>query len=230
MSIEHLLANIDYRPKDETLFLRAMTHKSYSKQNGAHALDNNERLEFLGDAVVDMVVGDILFDMFPDDTEGNLSRKRASLVNEDSLYNLAMRLKLDETLLVSENDHGSNLRTNKRLLAGALEAVIGAIFKDGGYPAASAWITELYRNHVNYEFSEHDFAKDYKTRFQEMIQEKLKVTPVYELAKISGPDHQKQFTVHVLVNGQVYGEGTGDSKKEAAQLAAEAALKRMGND
>lgn len=222
--VEKLQTLIGYTPKDPTWLQLAMTHKSHNRDAA-----NNERLEFVGDAVIDFVVADMLFERFPEDTEGNLSRKRAALVNEDSLYNLAMRLKLDECLLVTTGEAESQLRANKRLLAGSLEAVIGAIYKDGGFQVAYDWVKALYSENGSYNFSQYDFEKDFKTRFQELIQEKYKVTPNYKLIDIQGPDHQKVFRVQVLVDDQVYGEGTGESKKIAAQVAAEAALKRMND-
>ncbi len=221
--LEKLTELIDYTPKDPKWFELAMTHKSFDKTQG-----DNERLEFIGDAVVDLVVADLLFDFFPEDDEGPLSRKRASLVNEECLSNLAMRLRLDEVLRVSTNENESALRTNKRLLAGSLEALIGAIYKDGGFAAAYEWVRKLYQELSGRDLAHFDFEKDYKTRFQEIIQEQRKITPAYQLAGISGPDHQRVFTVQVLVEGEIFGEGSGESKKVAAQLAAKSALQRMG--
>jgi len=225
LDIAKLQAVLGYEAKDTQWLIEALTHKSTARKDPEAV--NNERLEFMGDAVVDMVVADMLFDQFPDDDEGKLSRKRASLVNEESLYNLAMRLQLDEFLVV--NEAGTALRTNKRLLAGALEAVIGAIYKDSGFEKAYAWVKDLYEQNTDSKFSEHDFAKDFKTRFQELVQEKFKVTPIYKLIGIAGPDHQKQFKVQVMVEDQVYGVGEGESKKVAAQAAAEIALKRFND-
>ncbi len=226
-----LQTQIAYQARNTALLMQAMTHKSFIKRNPKHEVGNNERLEFLGDAVVDLVIADELYKMFPGDNEGSLSRKRASLVNEDTLYNLAMRLKIDEFMLVDDDSErgGASLRSSRRLLSGALEAVIGAIYEDQGFEAASQWIRQLYRDEGFYRFNDHDFEKDYKTRFQEKIQEKLKVTPIYRTVGISGPDHQKLFQVEVLVSGEVYGLGQGESKKIAEQVAAENALKRMND-
>lgn len=223
-TLDRLIQEINYTPNDPNLLRAAITHKSYLKQHSEAVWGDNERLEFLGDAVVDLIIADILFDMFPDDTEGHLSRKRASLVNEESLYNIAMRIRLDDCLLVEENQ---SLRTNKRVLSGALEAVIGAIYEDSGFDRAKNWVSDVYHQHASFEFAEHDFARDYKTRFQELIQEKWKVTPNYRLVSLSGPDHAKTFRVQVLVNDEVHGEGEGESKKIAEQMAAQAAMKRF---
>jgi ribonuclease-3 len=221
-----LQKKIAYVAKDPKWLRMAVTHSSFNKKN-AHLVDGDyERLEFVGDAVLDLVVANMLFDQFPKDDEGHLSRKRASLVCEESLYNIAMRLQLDECLLIDEGEERQGLRTNKRLLSSALEGLIGAIYKDGGFEKAYAWVENIFHTQIDHEFAEHDFVKDYKTRFQELIQEKLKITPIYKMSDVFGPDHQKMFRVQVLVNDEVYGEGTGESKKLAAQMAAEQALKR----
>lgn len=222
--LDKLQTNLNYKASDTHWLQMALTHKSFNKDG-----ENNERLEFIGDAIVDCVVADILFDQYPEDDEGNLSRKRAALVNEESLYNLAMRLKLDECIQVSGGEAEATLRNNKRLLAGSLEAVIGAIYKDAGYAVAFNWVKNLYVQEGIVDFSQYDFEKDYKTRFQEIIQEKFKITPVYKLIGISGPDHQKVFNVQVLVGEDVFGEGSGESKKVAAQAAAQAALAKVND-
>ncbi len=221
---------IAYAATNKNLIVQALTHKSYRKRYPDHITGNNERLEFMGDAVVDLVIASDLYEMFPEDNEGSLSRKRASLVNEEALYNLAMRLKLDEYLLVDDGERSGNLRMNRRLLSGALEAVIGAIYEDRGFEIAKKWIQDLFVESGFYQFSDHDFAKDYKTRFQEMVQDKLKVTPVYRTVSIAGPDHKKVFTVEVTVLDQVYGEGAGESKKLAEQVAAQNALQRYQDE
>ncbi len=219
---------IGYEASNPLLMVQAMTHKSYIKRNAKHEVGNNERMEFIGDAVVDLVIADELYKMFPQDNEGSLSRKRASLVNEDTLFNLAMRLKLDESILVDDGERGNgSLRTSRRLLSGAFEAVIGAIYEDRGFSEAQKWIYTVFEQAGYFNFNAHDFEKDYKTRFQEMIQEKHKITPVYRTVGFTGPDHQKMFKVEVLVADEVYGDGEGESKKIAEQVAAEKALKRI---
>lgn len=228
--IVQLQEKINYVAKDPKWLQLAITHSSYLKKNSHLVSGNYERLEFVGDAVLDLVVANMLFDKFPSDDEGGLSRKRASLVNEESLYNISMRMKLDECLLLDEAEERQGLRANKRLLASVLEGLIGAIYKDSGFAKASEWVENVYNNHISHEFTDHDFSKDFKTRFQELIQEKLKITPTYQMSDVFGPDHQKMFKVQVLVNDQVYGEGTGESKKVAAQMAAEQALKNYGEE
>lgn len=225
--LDRFQKQISYEAQNTQLLVQALTHKSYRKRYQEHPTGNNERLEYMGDAVVDMVVASDLYDMFPEDNEGSLSRKRASLVNEETLFNLAMRLKLDEYFLVDDGERSGNLRMNRRLLSGALEAIMGAIYEDRGFEAAKKWIQTLFTESGFYEFNAHDFMKDYKTRFQELVQEKMKVTPSYRVVAISGPDHQKSFTVEVLVQDQVYGLGAGESKKIAEQEAAQNALQKF---
>ncbi|MBY0385471.1 ribonuclease III [bacterium] len=228
--LKALQTQIGYQAQNDRLLLQALSHKSYIKRNLEHPVGNNERLEFIGDAVVDLVIATDLYRIFPEDNEGSLSRKRASLVNEETLYHLAMRLKLDEFILVDDVENGkNNLRSSRRLLSGTLEAIIGAIYEDRGFETAKAWTQKLFEEQGFYQFSDHDFAKDYKTRFQELIQEKMKVTPSYRTVGFSGPDHQKMFQVEVLVFDEVYGVGEGESKKMAEQVAAENALKRMND-
>lgn len=228
--LKNLQTQLGYQALNENFLLQALSHKSYIKKNPKHPVGNNERLEFIGDAVVDLVIASDLYKIFPEDNEGSLSRKRASLVNEDALYELAMHLKLDDYILVDDGESGkNNLRSSRRLLSGTLEAIIGAIYEDQGFEAAKVWTQNLFEKHGFYQFTDHDFAKDYKTRFQEMVQEKLKVTPSYRTVGFSGPDHQKLFQVEVLVQDEVYGVGQGESKKMAEQVAAENALKRMND-
>lgn len=224
--LSKLQAYINYEAKDPTFLRTALTHKSYIKSKSAdpECREHNEKLEFIGDAVLDLIVADRLYKMFPLDNEGNLSRKRASVVNEESLYNLAMILKIDECLLLGEGEEMQGLRYNKRILASALEAIIGAIYLDRGYDSVNGWLSEVFQNYMNEQFTEHDFAKDFKTRFQELAQEKWKVTPTYDVRDVGGPDHQKRFFAQVRVKNDVMGEGFGESKKSAAQMAASAAL------
>lgn len=224
-----LQKKINYTAKDPCWLQMAITHSSFLKKNSKECSGDYERLEFIGDAVLDLVVANILFDKFPQDAEGPLSRKRAGLVNEESLYNLSMRLQLDECLLIDEAEERQGLRQNKRLLASVLEALIGAIYKDSGFGVAAAWVENLYRENLSCALEEVDFTKDYKTRFQELIQEKMKITPIYQMCEDFGPDHQKKFRVQVLVGSEICGEGLGESKKVAAQMAAEQALKRYQN-
>ncbi len=228
--LDELQKQISYKAENPQLLLQALTHKSFIKRHAQHLVGNNERLEFMGDAVVDLIIADELYKKYPEDNEGSLSRKRASLVNEDSLYNLAMRLKLDDYILVDETENnGLSLKTSRRLLSGCLEAIIGAIYEDRGFVAAQTWVQTLFEDAGYYRFEAHDFEKDYKTRFQEAAQEKFKITPMYRTVSISGPDHQKQFTVEVLMGDEVYGCGVGDNKKMAEQVAAEQALQRIMN-
>lgn len=225
IEMDRFLKSIHYEARDTAVFYTALSHKSYFKNNQSHNWGNNEKLEFLGDAVLDVVMADVLMDTFPDDNEGNLSRKRASLVNVDQLSELAMCLGVDQFLLMGEGEETQGLRKNKRILAGAMEAIIGAIYKDSGFDTTAAWVQKIYRETLSLEFSEHDYLRDYKTRFQEMAQELWKVTPNYQVKEVDGPDHKKMFRVEVFVGEKSFGEGAGESKKAASQCAAEVAIK-----
>ncbi|MCB9073645.1 MAG: ribonuclease III [Bdellovibrionaceae bacterium] len=215
--------------QESPLYEQAMTHKSVSKDS-AETL-NNERLEYLGDAVIGLVVADILYKFFPLDDEGNLSRKRASLVNETTLSKVAAHFGLQDFLRVHHSQSLEDFKSNARITASLFEALVGALYLEIGFMETFQWLHHVYENVVTVSFSEHDFSSDYKTRFQEKIQSQFKVTPRYETTEVSGPDHQRLFTVTVTVNGVVYGTGQGLSKKNAAQEAAKMALERMdGNE
>lgn len=230
IAIQELQDAINYQANNPSWLYTAITHKSYFKNNKGFNWGNNEKIEFLGDAVLDVIMADILMDTFPDDNEGNLSKKRASLVNVESLSKISLELGLDQFLLIGEGEETQGLRENKRILAGTLEAVIGGIYKDRGFRAAYEWVQTTFRKTLSREFSEHDFRRDFKTRFQELAQEKWKITPVYKVKEVEGPDHKKMFKVEVYVGDDCYGEGSGDSKKSASQQAAEVALVKIDTE
>lgn len=216
---------INYQAKSEKWLRQAFCHKSFHKENPE--FDHNEVLEFLGDAVLDLVVSDMLMERFKDDKEGSLSRKRASVVNEDRLFEIACSCDMDKHVLIGEREANNKLRENPRIVASVFEAVVGAIYKDSGFPVVDHWIRERFGDVINQAFSEHDFEKDYKTRFQEWVQEKYKRTPRYILREQSGPDHAREFTMEVFIGDESWGEAKGQSKKMAAQNAAKQALKRI---
>ena len=216
---------LSYQSKNADWLLEALSHRSYHKENPE--CPHNEILEFLGDAVLDLVISDMLIEKFSGDQEGSLSRKRASVVNEDRLCELAQKCRLDEFLLVGAREENNNLRTNPRILASALEAVIGAIYKDSGFERVNLWIRQEFSLVIDQAFSEHDFEKDYKTRFQEWVQDKFKRTPRYVVIEQVGPDHAREFTMEVFIGDDSWGTAKGASKKMAAQNAAKQALERI---
>jgi ribonuclease-3 len=226
-----LEASLGYRFTSPELLSLALTHKSFAyEQNGGvnSTRANNERLEFLGDAVLDLALGDLLMRAFPDDTEGALSKKRASLVNEETLARLALGLKLEELVRLGKGETKTGGLFKPRILASGLEAVFGAIFLDAGFTGALDVVARLFEPLVTeLAVSTVDYQLDFKTRLQEMIQEKRRATPTYRIETESGPDHDKTFEVSVWVAGEVLGYGTGKSKKAAEQDAARQALEKM---
>jgi ribonuclease-3 len=224
------------------LLEQALTHKSYANEQQSAALvadavsapapvavvGDNERLEFLGDAVLDLALSAELMNRFPTDPEGGLSKKRASLVNEDTLAKLAQELKLEELIRLGRGEQKTGGVTKPRILASSLEAVLGAVFLDGGFAAAVASIEKLFAGKMTeIASSDVDFRHDFKTRLQERVQELHKSTPTYKVEGESGPDHDKKFAVSVGVGENQLGLGTGKSKKAAEQDAARQALEKL---
>lgn len=209
----------------------ALTHRSYAQEQAARDEPQpyNERLEFLGDAVVDLAVTQCLVERLPDAPEGRLSTLRASVVNERSLAAAARALRLGEALRLGRGEERSGGREKASILADAYEALMGAVFLDGGWPTAFA----LVRAHLE-EALEAAVAgrieADHKTRLQELAHQRGDAPPVYALAGLAGPDHARTFQVEVSVGGQVLGRGRGHSKKEAEQRAAAEALTALAGD
>lgn len=214
---------IGYRFRRKEDLIRALTHKSFANEQ-KNGNEHNEKLEFLGDAVLDLVVGELLFEKFPKDTEGGLSKKRASIVNEEVLSEIAQHLKLNESLQLGKGEIQTGGAQKPRLLASAFEALIGAVFLDGGFEVGRVFVRREFENIVESLKDQSDFEKDYKTRLQEIVQKNDKETPRYELVKEDGPPHDRTFWCCVLVHDQVVGEGSGKSKKIAEQMAAKATL------
>jgi len=223
--IESLEKRIDYKFKDEQLIIEALTHKSFKKPY------NNERLEFLGDAVLDLIVGEYLFKKFPKKDEGTLSKIRASLVNEGGFAKLANAIKLGQYLYLSAAEENNNGRTKPSLLSNAFEALIGAIYLEAGLEKAREVSIKLLEE--TYPKIDLDtLCKDYKTALQELTQAVYGVTPSYELLGAVGPDHNKVFEVAVKLNDKLISKAKGKSKKSAQQEAAKIALDKLkeGNE
>jgi len=209
--------------KDLSLLQRALTHRSYLNEHPEHALEDNERLEFLGDAVLDFVAGAWLYNRFPEMDEGRLTRLRAGLVRTETLAEFAQRYALGSTLLLGRGEAESGGRTRHKNLCGAFEALVGALYLDQGMTAARAFVEPLFGpaldNILNYAGD-----KDAKSLLQEWSQAELGLTPVYRTVASEGPDHAKRFTVAVMIGQTECGRGVGHSKQAAAQLAAQHAL------
>ncbi|MCJ8278166.1 MAG: ribonuclease III, partial [Bdellovibrionales bacterium] len=203
LDLDKLCQAIGYQVKNEELLKQALCHKSFSKENSEWL--HNEKLEFLGDAVLDVIISDLLMKKYKDDQEGSLSRKRASIVNEDRLFQLGTERNLPEFILLGTSEKGNRLFENPRIVASAFEAVVGAIYRDAGFDAAFEWVEGVFSDLIDQAFSEHDFAQDYKTRFQEWAQEKHKTTPKYKVVGQEGPDHARVFFMEVYLNDELWG-------------------------
>jgi len=211
------------RFEDLDLLDEALTHRSHSHENPRLPERNNERLEFLGDAVLSLCVGHMLMEKFPSEAEGQLSKRRAALVNETPLSDLAGRLGLGEYLLLGRGEEASGGRMKGSILADAFEAVIAAVFLDGGYEKASRFIRGMFEPLLE-ENSLYSRFRDFKSELQELSHTRFQATPSYALTGESGPDHEKLFEVRVTITGVVTASGTGRNKKEAEQQAAMKAL------
>ena len=209
--------------RDLSLLQRALTHRSYLNEHPEHFLEDNERLEFLGDAVLDFIAGAWLYDRFPEMDEGRLTRLRAGLVRTETLASFALRYRLGDALLLGKGEDDSGGRKRPKNLCGAFEAVIGALYLDQGMSAVRAFVEPLLEPALA-DMLERDAEKDAKSLFQEWSQATLGATPAYRTVESFGPDHAKQFTVEVLIGSTVCGVGVGSSKQVAAQDAAQRAL------
>ncbi|HYB22139.1 MAG TPA: ribonuclease III [Thermodesulfobacteriota bacterium] len=221
-----LQKKIGYRFKSLDLLNQGLRHKSFVHENLQEQGRDNERLEFLGDAVLDLVVGHLIMERYPDYPEGSLSRLRAAVVNEVRLARIAKDLSLGEYLLLGKGEEMTRGRGKNSILAASLEALLAAVYLDGGFQKAFKVISQLFS--LPLEMAEKEsFYQDFKTKLQELSQETIKATPRYVMAKEFGPDHDKIFGVKVLIQGKVAGVGAGKSKKEAEQRAAQRTLRKL---
>ncbi len=215
--LEPLEKRLGYTFKDKKLIIEALTHKSFKQPY------NNERLEFLGDAVLDLVVGEHLFTRFPKHDEGKLSKMRASLVNEEAFTRLANVIKLGSYIYLSNAEENNRGRTKPSLLSNAFEAIMGAIYLECGLDKVTEIMVKLL-DETYEELTLDSLFKDYKTSLQELTQAHFGMTPEYCLIHSRGPDHLKEFEISVKIDGKEYASALGKSKKSAQQEAAEIAL------
>lgn len=216
---------LDYRFSDRQLLVTALTHSSYVREHGGGEQDN-ERLEFLGDAFFDAVIGEELFRMFPRKEEGFLSRVRATIVCERSLADKAGQIGLGAFLRLGRGEEKTGGRERSSVLADAMEAVIGAVYLDGGFEEVKKMTLVLFAPEIEETARGHYQTHDYKTRLQEVLQARGITDIRYDVLKEDGPDHDKTFTTGLYVGGELCSEGTGKSKKEAQQQAARKLLER----
>lgn len=216
---DRLCAALGYVFNDASFLVRALTHRSHAHEASQRGADN-ERLEFLGDAVLGLATSALLSELLPTAKEGELTKRRAEIVRESSLAQIARDIGIRDALLLGRGEERSGGRDKPRLLASALEACIGAIFLDRGFDAAFAVLRTLLEPRLN-DFTAQ--ATDYKSRLQERTQAEGQKTPRYEMLEVTGPDHERRFTVAILVEDVVAGKGEGRTKLEAEQAAARAA-------
>ena len=222
--IKDLETALGYRFRNITLLQRALTHSSYANERFHDGLMSNERLEFLGDSILGMVVAEYLYRNYPDRPEGELTRIRADMVCETSLAAIADRLGLGQHLMLGHGEEQSGGRARPSILADAVESIIAASFLDGGMEAACGIIQRFLLKEIP---AKKPNNADYKTMLQELVQQKKNQTISYQLVGESGPDHNKHFVVELWVNGQPVSTGEGTSKKRAEQNAAKSAVEQL---
>lgn len=220
--MQELQTKLNYQFKDRDLILTALTHSSYANE---HKCQSNERLEFLGDSVLGMVVAAYLYRLYPDMSEGKMTRLRAELVCEQSLHRVAGRMGFGEMLRLGKGEELSGGRGRASILADCVEAVIAALYLDGGFEVARGFIMKYILSGLGE--SGFAYGSDYKTELQELVQQKPNQSLSYAMVAESGPDHMKSFTAEVRLNGTVLGTGDGRTKKEAEQNAAGHALRAL---
>lgn len=227
--LAELEAAIGHSFNNRALLVEALTHKSLVNEAGGKEARDNQRLEFLGDAVLSLLVSSRLIERFPASREGELTKKRAVLVDEESLAGIALKIGLGNYLFLGRGEERSGGREKKSILADAFEALLAAVYLDGGVVAADRLVAHFFGALLEQSVAS-AASRDYKTEFQERAQALQGVPPHYLLTKSSGPDHDRRFTVAAFVGDRCLGEGAGRSKKEAEQAAAREALTRLNLD
>ena len=223
---DELQVRIGYRFRDRGLLEHALTHKSRAAEDASGGVADNESLEFLGDAVLGLVVADVLFHQYPDYDEGQKSKVKAAVVSTQSLARHAEHLRLGDHLILGRGEEKTGGRFKQALLADGYEALIAALYLDGGLDAAEAFLRRELKDALD-EGSAQTFVRDYKSALQERLQALGRPLPEYRVSGEAGPDHRKTFSVEVVVNGEVLGTATGRAKKEAEQEAARLALSKL---
>ncbi len=228
-SFLELESNIHYTFKDKKKLLLAVTHSSYANEKRSEHLESNERLEFLGDAVLNIVTSEYIFRQFPNLPEGEMTKTRAAIVCEGSLMRCAGRIMLGKYLLLGKGEENTGGRSRTSILSDAFEALIGAIFLDGGLKEAQAFIFSAMKEIFEAPDGSDVFV-DYKTQLQEMIQKNSDEKITYQILEEKGPDHNKVFVAQLSVGDKILGTGEGKSKKEAEQHAAQAAISKLAGE
>ena len=224
---DELQQRVGYRFRDRGLLEHALTHRSRAAEDVSGGVYDNESLEFLGDAVLGLVVAEALFRRYPDYTEGQKSKIKAAVVSTQSLARHAEAIQLGEHLLLGRGEEKTGGRFKQALLADAFEALIAAVYLDGGLPAAAAFLERELGPAIAAGAEQDVVGRDYKSALQERLQASGRALPEYRVAGASGPDHRKLFTIEVVVSGEILGTATGRAKKEAEQEAARMALVQL---
>lgn len=219
---------LGFQFKSPNFLAQALIHRSYLNESKSKIIASNERLEFLGDAVLGFIVSEWLYQDFPNFPEGVLTNLRSALVKAESLAKIAQKLELGKYLLLSRGENESGGQQNPSLLANCLEAIIGAIFLDQNLQVVSSFIKPHLKPFLDKLLQEGEL-KDFKSLLQEKLQAKLKITPVYKTLREEGPDHQKIFTIGVFNQRNLIASGRGKNKQEAEEEAAKLALEKLGN-
>jgi ribonuclease-3 len=212
--------------RDKTLLQRALTHRSYINENPGFPLEDNERLEFLGDAVLDFMTAEYLYHRFPEMDEGQLTNLRAALVRTETLAHFASEMELGSYIHMGRGEEENGGRARPAILCGSYEALVGALYLDQGLETTKAAVIQVIKPFVQ-QILVDEVDKDAKSQLQELSQKHRHITPTYRTASERGPDHAKEFTVAAMIGREVYGLGTGLSKQAAAQAAAQVALERL---
>ncbi len=223
MELSKLEKTIGYKFTNKDLLKEALTHRSYINENPKWGIDDNERLEFLGDAVLELSVTEELYKRFPERKEGPMTSYRAALVNYVMLGKIATEIGLEKFVMLSKGEARDSGKAREVILANAMESLIGAIYLDGGQDAARAFVGKFILEHLD-EVLKAGSYRDSKSTLQEKAQEKMKVTPVYKVLSQTGPDHAKIFNVGVYFGDKLIAKGDGSSKQEAEEAAAKEAL------
>ena len=227
--IKELQQTLGLTFSNPALLEQALVHSSYINENPSRTTGHNERLEFLGDAVLDFIIADRLFKEFPNITEGDMTRMRAALVRGETLARIAVGIGLGAYLLMGKGEESTAGRSKIPNLAGALESLIAAVYLEFGISVVGEVVVKLFSEEWK-KLNSHGAVADYKSRLQEIVQSRFQEIPFYRLISETGPDHDKKFKVEVLVNSKVMGSGIGKSKKLAETEAAREALQRLAAD
>jgi ribonuclease-3 len=228
INLNALQKNLNYSFKDKEFLKKALTHSSYGNEHNMGLTENNERLEFLGDAILNLVVSQYLYKKYPNYPEGELTKIRAKVVCESSLAYAARKIQIGKYLLLGKGEEATGGRDRESILADAAEAIVGAIYMDSDFDTTNKLLLSNFEADIVYAVAKGDLFIDYKTELQERLQKNGNSKVEYVVVREEGPDHNKVFHMDVRVDGKTIGNGTGRNKKEAEQMAAKEALFLLG--